>query len=94
MPISKIEKISVALPSEMVAAIREAVASGDYATNSDVMRDALRDWRMRRRVEEIELEEMRRLVKEGIDSGPSLDGKAELARLKAKYVPIAKADNE
>ena len=88
---SKIEKISVALPSEMVIAIKEAVESGDYATNSDVMRDALRDWRMRRRVEEIEIEEMRRLVQEGIDSGPSLDGEAEFARLKAKYAVTADA---
>ncbi len=88
---SKIEKISVALPSEMVAAIRAAVESGDYATNSDVMRDALRDWRMRRRVEEIEIEEMRRMVQEGIDSGPSLDGETEFARLKAKYAVTAEA---
>jgi antitoxin ParD1/3/4 len=40
---------------------------------------------MGRRAEDVEIEEMRRLVQEGIDSGPSLDGEAEFARLKAKY---------
>jgi antitoxin ParD1/3/4 len=86
--LSKVEKISVALTSEMVASIKAAVESGDYATNSDVMRDAMREWRRRREAEQAGL---RRLVQEGIDSGPSLDGETEFARLKAKYAVAADA---
>lgn len=38
------EKISIALPPEMDALIRSAMASGKCATSSEVIRDALRDW--------------------------------------------------
>ena len=42
------EKISIALPSEMVAVVRGAVATGEYASSSEVVRDALRDWTHKR----------------------------------------------
>lgn len=38
------EKISIALPPEMVHIVRGAVATGEYASSSEVIRDALRDW--------------------------------------------------
>jgi antitoxin ParD1/3/4 len=43
-----VEKISIALPSEMVKWIREAVDSGEYASASEVVRDALRIWKRER----------------------------------------------
>jgi antitoxin ParD1/3/4 len=48
-------------------------------------RDALRDWRLRRKIESLETEELRRLVQEGIDSGPSLDAGEVFARLRARF---------
>ena len=42
------EKISIALPSEMVSIVRSAVATGEYASSSEVIRDALRDWTHKR----------------------------------------------
>lgn len=41
----KVEKISIALTDEMLASVKEAVASGDYASSSEVIRHALRDWK-------------------------------------------------
>ncbi len=38
------EKISIALPPEMAAIIRGAVAAGECASSSKVIRDALREW--------------------------------------------------
>jgi antitoxin ParD1/3/4 len=81
---SNIEKISVALPHDMVEAIREAVDSGDYATTSEVIRDAVRDWRLKRRVEAMDMEELRRLVQEGIDSGPSIPADEVFAKVRAR----------
>jgi antitoxin ParD1/3/4 len=81
---SNIEKISVALPHDMVEAIREAVDSGDYATTSEVIRDAVRDWRLKRRVEAMDMEELRRLVQEGIDSGPSIPAEEVFAKVRAR----------
>ena len=39
------EKIGNALPPEMVSLVRNAVATGEYVSSSEVIRDALRDWR-------------------------------------------------
>jgi antitoxin ParD1/3/4 len=82
---AKVEKVSIALPPEMVGAVRDAVASGEYASTSEVIRDALRDWTLKRKVAIVELDEMRRLVREGIESGPGVDANLIFARLRAKY---------
>ena len=87
---SNIEKISVALPHDMVEAIRAAVDSGDYATTSEVIRDAVRDWRLKRRVEAMDMEDLRRLVQEGIDSGPSVPADEVFAKLRTKFAGAAK----
>jgi antitoxin ParD1/3/4 len=85
----KIEKLSIALPPEMIGAVKAAVASGEYATTSEVNRDAQRDRKLKRRLEEAEIDELRRLVREGIDSGASVDVSAVGARLRAKYAAMA-----
>lgn len=80
-----IEKISVALPHEMVADLRAAVEGGEYASASEVVREALRDWKLRRKLEFLEIEELRRLVQEGIDSGPGIDANVVFAELCAEF---------
>ncbi len=82
---ASVEKLSVALTPEMVAEMRAAVEGGDYGSVSEVVRDALRDWRLRRKIETLEAEELRRLVQEGIDSGPGLAADAVFARLRARF---------
>ncbi len=54
-----IEKISIALPPEMVAQVRQAGETGEYASSSEVVRDALRDWTYKRRLQQKGLEELR-----------------------------------
>lgn len=88
---SNVEKLSVALTPEMASEIRGAVECGDYGSVSEVVRDALRDWRMRRRVEALEIEEMRRLVQEGASNGTGLDGGPIFARLRVR-LPEASAE--
>lgn len=66
---ANVEKLSIALPRDMVAIVRQAVESGDYASASEVIRDALRDWKDKRAVDREVVEELRRLWQEGIDSG-------------------------
>lgn len=36
--------LSITLPAEMIHIIREKVRSGNYASNSEVIREALRAW--------------------------------------------------
>lgn len=40
----KLERITVTMPEEMVARLRAAVERGEYATTSEVVREALRGW--------------------------------------------------
>ena len=81
---ANVEKISVAVTPEMAAMMREAVGSGEYASASEVMRDAMREWRARRDERAKALEEIGRLWDVGIESGPSVDGKEALDRIRAK----------
>jgi antitoxin ParD1/3/4 len=85
---NKTEKITVALPKDTLCAVRDAVGSGDYASTSEVIRDALRDWKLKRRVARMELDEMRRLIQEGAESGPGIDAELVFARLRAKYTAM------
>jgi antitoxin ParD1/3/4 len=70
MIMPNVEKMSIALTPELAAAVRAAVANGEYVSSSEVVREALRDWQFRRALHQKELEELRCLWQEGIDSGP------------------------
>jgi antitoxin ParD1/3/4 len=67
---SQVSKISVALTSEMTAVIASAVESGEYATVSEVIREALREWKQRRSPFQHERDRLRDLWAEGVASGP------------------------
>lgn len=86
-----VEKISVAITPEMAAMLRAAVESGDYASTSEVIRDALRMWKTREEAMARRTEELRRLWQEGLDSGPAVDGPETFARLRQR---IAAAESE
>lgn len=46
-------KISISITDEHAALLQEAVGSGAYASSSEVVREALREWQARRVVGEI-----------------------------------------
>jgi antitoxin ParD1/3/4 len=75
---ANVEKINIALPADMAALVRSAVETGDYASSSEVIREALREWKARRAARSDAINEIRRLWDEGIWSGPTknLDGAA------------------
>jgi antitoxin ParD1/3/4 len=66
-----IQKISVALTGEQIAALKAAVAQGEYATTSEIVREAIRDWQTKREVRQEDLKRLRQLWDEGIASGPA-----------------------
>jgi antitoxin ParD1/3/4 len=91
---ANVEKISIALPREMVADIKAAVDGGQYATASEVVRDALRDWTFKRRLEEAELVELRALVLpalDALDRGKGIPADEVLRRLRERYAALAKS---
>ena len=42
-----VEKVSIALSSDMLRMVKDAVAGGFYASSSEVVREALREWKQR-----------------------------------------------
>jgi len=65
-----VEKLSIALTPDLAALVRQAVEEGGYASTSEVIRDALREWTFKRAYQRQQLNEVRRLWAEGISSGP------------------------
>lgn len=66
---ANIEKVSISLPHELLESVHEAVDSGQYGSASEVVREALREWKQRQSLRQLEIERLRRLWQEGIDSG-------------------------
>ena len=79
-----VEKMSIALTPELAAAVRAAVANGEYVSSSEVVREALRDWQLRRSWHQKELEELRRLWQEGIESGNGTLGDMQAIKTEAR----------
>jgi antitoxin ParD1/3/4 len=88
------EKISIALPPEMVHIVRSAVATGEYASSSEVIRDALRDWTYKRNIRQQGLAELRQVWQEAMnDKSSGISPDDVLDRLESKYQAIADASN-
>lgn len=86
------EKISIALPPEMVQIVRAAVATGEYASSSEVIRDALRDWTHKRSLRMQGIAELRGVWQEALsDKTPGISADDVLNRLECKYQAIANA---
>ncbi len=87
-----VEKISIALPPEMVAQLRQAVQTGEYASSSEVVRDALRDWTHKRQLQQNGIAELRQLWQEARDkNGPYVPAEEVMQRLERKYQALADA---
>lgn len=79
---ANVEKISVALTPELAALTREAVERGEYASASEVIREALREWKLRRTERDRALAELGRLWDEGLESGPGTEGAEAFSRIR------------
>ncbi len=78
--------MNVSLTPELEALVQEKVASGRYASASEVVREGLRLLEQRDRTDAEKLEWLRKAWQEGLDSGPSrpLDVEAIIAEARAE----------
>ena len=67
---STVEKRSISLPPELAAVVDQAVAAGEFGSASEVIREALRQWKERRDLLGHTVEELRMLWQQGLESGP------------------------
>ncbi len=63
---SAVERITITLTSEMAETVRAAMETGKYASNSEIIREALRDWTHKNMLRDRQLEVLRNDVKEGL----------------------------
>ncbi|WP_025099355.1 ribbon-helix-helix protein, CopG family [Burkholderia sp. A1] len=61
-----LERLTITMPPEMAGAIRQAVEDGDYASTSEVVREALREWKTRRQLMLGELAELKAEIDQGL----------------------------
>ncbi len=69
MKATSMRTLTVSLTLKQAERMKDAVDSGDYASNSEIVRDALRLWEQREEVRAIELEHLRRAYADGKASG-------------------------
>jgi antitoxin ParD1/3/4 len=62
----EIERLTITMPVEMAAAVKQAVDAGDYASSSEVVRAALRDWKVKRTLRHEELTSLKADVDLGL----------------------------
>ncbi len=70
MQMAKLERITVTMPEEMAARLRAAVDVGEYATTSEVIREALRQWNENRERRFAAEQQFRKMVDDAM-AGPS-----------------------
>lgn len=82
---SAIERMTITMPAEMAATLRQTVAGGEYASTSEVVREALREWARARDSERRDLEALREAIQAGLNSGPGIPAEDVFAELRARY---------
>ncbi|MGA2570642.1 MAG: type II toxin-antitoxin system ParD family antitoxin [Terracidiphilus sp.] len=68
---AEVQKVSVAFTGEQIRVLKAAVDSGEYATTSEVVREAVREWQFKRELRREDAARLRQLWDEGKASGPA-----------------------
>jgi antitoxin ParD1/3/4 len=79
-----VKKISIALTGEQIAALKVAVETGEYATTSEIVREAIRDWQFKRELRQEDLRRLRQLWDQGKASGTATPVDFDAARREAR----------
>jgi antitoxin ParD1/3/4 len=93
-----VQKVSIALTGEQLAALKAAVETGEYATTSEAVREALREWQWKREFREMvnkkEIERLKKAWDEGVASGRAepMDFDATLAEARRRLKKATEAE--
>ncbi|CAO4150126.1 ribbon-helix-helix domain-containing protein [Methylorubrum aminovorans] len=80
------EKISITMTPEQLRAVRESVAAGEYASTSEVLRDAVRLWQRQRQEDAERLNVIRARIRRSLDDPrPALSFEDVEAHLEALF---------
>ncbi len=76
--------LTISLSPQQLARLSEAVGSGAYASNSEVVREALRLWEQREQLRGLEIARLKQSYAEGLASGDPVQGEEAFAQIHAK----------
>jgi antitoxin ParD1/3/4 len=68
-----VEKVSVSMTPQHAELLRDAVNSGAYASGSEVVREAMRDWSAKWIQKRDDITKLRAMWEEGKASGPAVE---------------------
>jgi antitoxin ParD1/3/4 len=77
---ANIEKVSVALTGEQISVLKAAVEAGEYATTSEIVREAVCDWQLKRELRQEDIKRLRQMWDAGIASGSA--GELDMKKLR------------
>jgi antitoxin ParD1/3/4 len=60
-----IQKVSLALTREQIDLLNAAIEAGEYTTASEIVHEALRDWQLKRQLQQENLKRLREFWDEG-----------------------------
>ena len=63
---STVERLTVTMPADMAAVVKAAVDGGDFTSTSEVVREALRDWKAKRAIQLLELTALKSDIDKGL----------------------------
>jgi len=89
-----VQKVSIALTGEQLIALKAAVETGEYATTSEIVREAIRDWQFKRELRQEDLKRLRQLWDQGKASGASTSADFDNARREARQRLAIAAENQ
>lgn len=86
MKATNMRTLTVSLTPHQAAMMQSAVDSGGYASNSEIVRDALRLWEQREETRQLEVSRLKKAYDEGMASGEGREITADtlLAELKSE----------
>jgi antitoxin ParD1/3/4 len=77
--------VSYTIGSHFENLIKEKIQSGRYSNASEVIREALRLFEEREELRKVQIDNLRRKLIEGIESGPGIPAEEVFSRLETKY---------
>lgn len=93
---STIERLTVTMPADMAAVVKAAVEGGGYTSTSEVVREALRDWKAKRAIQSLELAALKTDIDKGladVTAGRLMDFDAEDIAERGRKLLAARSDS-
>jgi antitoxin ParD1/3/4 len=77
----RMERLNIEIPEEVNEIVEEAIASGEFASASEMVSSAVAEWKSSRLIHGYTREELLALVEEGEASGDPIDGEEAFKRI-------------